>query len=91
MDSLQGSQGITSSSGGVFGFGNALGALAGGLSAAREARSTFGGLGSGQGTATVGEGKGLGFGRYTDKDVLQMIAHSSLDVVEDKQFVNGGM
>lgn len=37
------------------------------------------------------DGKGLGFGRYNDKHVLQMIAHSSLDVVEDKQFANGLM
>lgn len=85
MDSIQSA--TTSSSGGVFGFGNALGALTGGLSAAREARSTAGQ----QTSTTVGDGKGLGFGRYNDKDVLQMIAHSSLDVVEDKQFVNGAM
>ncbi|PWN36003.1 Sedlin [Meira miltonrushii] len=32
--------------------------------------------------------KPAGFGRYNDKHVLQMIAHSSLDVVEDKQFSN---
>jgi hypothetical protein len=38
-----------------------------------------------------GEGKGLGFGRYNDKHVLQMIAHSSLDVVEDKQFTSNLM
>jgi trafficking protein particle complex subunit 2 len=81
-----------STSGGVFGFGNALGAITGGLSAAaREARNTGqSGLsalqaGSG-GNSEKSDGKGLGFGRYNDKHVLQMIAHSSLDVVEDKQF-----
>lgn len=75
-----------STSGGVFGFGNALGAITGGLSAAaREARST-GQAGLPAGNGEKGEGKGLGFGRYNDKHVLQMIAHSSLDVVEDKQF-----
>ncbi|UZJ51892.1 hypothetical protein CBS101457_001212 [Exobasidium rhododendri] len=91
MESSQSSQSATISSGGVFGFGNALGALAGGLGAAREARNTYGGSGQGQASTTTGEGKGLGFGRYTDRDVLQMIAHSSLDVVEDKQFVNQAM
>lgn len=75
--------------GGVFGFGTALGALAGGLSAARDARNSSY-VGSAPST-TTGEGKGLGFGRYNDKDVLQMIAHSSLDAVEDRQFVNGAM
>jgi len=94
IDSIQSQQsgigGTSSGGGGVFGFGNALGALAGGLSAARESRNTYGG-GAGQGSTTAGEGKGLGFGRYNDKDVLQMIAHSSLDVVEDKQFTNGAM
>lgn len=38
-----------------------------------------------------GQGKGLGFGRYNDKHVLQMIAHSSLDTVEDVMFINGAM
>ncbi|KAK0522229.1 TRAPP subunit [Tilletia horrida] len=37
------------------------------------------------------EGRGLGFGRYNDRHVLQMIAHSALDVVEDVQFTNGAM
>lgn len=82
LDSTQSSQG-TIGGGGVFGFGTALGALAGGLT-----RSSY--TGSTANTST-GEGKGLGFGRYNDKDVLQMIAHSSLDVVEDRQFVNGAM
>ena len=101
LDSVQSSQSTlvstSSSSGGVFGFGNALGALAGGLSAAREVRNSYGPGGAGAGGGgqggppTSGDGKGLGFGRYNDKDVLQMIAHSSLDVVEDKQFVNGAM
>lgn len=90
QSSLAGPGGITSSSGGsVFGFGNALGALTGGLGAAREARNVYGG--NAGASSTSGEGKGLGFGRYNDKDVLQMIAHSSLDVVEDKQFVNNAM
>ncbi|PWN90283.1 Sedlin [Acaromyces ingoldii] len=88
--------GGTSTTGGVFGFGNALGALAGGLGSGSSARTgPFGGQASGGGGASApgsgGEGKGLGFGRYNDKHVLQMIAHSSLDVVEDKQFVNGAM
>jgi hypothetical protein len=92
MDSTQSSQSTITSSVGVFGFGNALGALAGGLSAAREARNSYNtGSGASQNPALIGEGKGLGFGRYNDKDVLQMIAHSSLDVVEDKQFVNSAM
>jgi hypothetical protein len=82
LDSTQSSQGALGG-GGVFGFGTALGALAGGLT-----RSSY--TGNAVNTAT-GEGKGLGFGRYNDKDVLQMIAHSSLDVVEDRQFVNGAM
>lgn len=88
-DGTQSSQGTlggsnsAGSGGGVFGFGTALGALAGGLT-----RNSY--TGSAASTAT-GEGKGLGFGRYNDKDVLQMIAHSSLDVIEDRQFVNGAM
>lgn len=82
LDSTQSSQG-TLGSGGVFGFGTALGALAGGLT-----RSSYAGNAA---NISTGEGKGLGFGRYNDKDVLQMIAHSSLDVVEDRQFVNGAM
>lgn len=87
----------SSGSGGLFGFGGALGALAGGLSS-----SSGGGAGSNQrnlsaasgtpnNSAGQAEGKGIGFGRYNDKHVLQMIAHSSLDVVEDKQFANGAM
>jgi hypothetical protein len=87
LDSTQSSQGTlggsTSGGGGVFGFGTALGALAGGLT-----RNSYAGSAA---STTTGEGKGLGFGRYNDKDVLQMIAHSSLDVVEDRQFVNGAM
>ncbi|PWN22709.1 Sedlin [Microstroma glucosiphilum] len=84
------------SSGGLFGFGGALGALAGGLSSSSaSSRTTGGGSGSAAGASGGGagseEGKGIGFGRYNDKHVLQMIAHSSLDVVEDKQFTNGLM
>ncbi|CAD6892594.1 unnamed protein product [Tilletia controversa] len=50
-----------------------------------------GGSGTGRAGATAAEGRGLGFGRYTDRHVLQMIAHSALDVVEDVQFTNGAM
>ncbi|CAO1615682.1 unnamed protein product [Sympodiomycopsis kandeliae] len=78
--------GSTGGGGGLFGFGGALGALAGGLSSSsanppQQSRNN---------TQSM-EGKGIGFGRYNDKHVLQMIAHSSLDVVEDKQFANNAM
>ncbi|KAK0566619.1 TRAPP subunit [Tilletia horrida] len=43
------------------------------------------------GNTSLAEGRGLGFGRYNDRHVLQMIAHSALDVVEDVQFSNGAM
>lgn len=84
----EGTSSTSGTSGGVFGFGNALGAIAGGLGAARD--TGRGNLGALHNTAS-GEGKGLGFGRYNDKHVLQMIAHSSLDVVEDKQFMGQNM
>ena len=42
-------------------------------------------------TTTAPTGKGLGFGRYRDKAVLQMIAHSAIDVVEDVSVTNGSM
>ncbi|CAO1620278.1 unnamed protein product [Parajaminaea phylloscopi] len=76
--------------GSIFGFAGALDALAGGLSSRGS-----GAMGSRASTAATSQdandGKGIGFGRYNDKHVLQMIAHSSLDVVEDKQFANGLM
>lgn len=82
----------------MFGFGTALGALAGGLSSVRDGvgsdgRGGAGGVSggaAGPGTGAEG-GKGLGFGRYDERHVLQMIAHSSIDVVEDLQFGNGAM
>lgn len=88
-------EGVGSSGGGVgsiFGFGGALDALAGGLSS-RGAAAGLSVRGSTKATggADATDGKGIGFGRYNDKHVLQMIAHSSLDVVEDKQFANGAM
>lgn len=80
----------TATSGGVFGFGNALGAITGGLGGA-SSRDAARQAGQTTATSNNGQGKGLGFGRYNDKHVLQMIAHSSLDVVEDKQFTNNLM
>jgi hypothetical protein len=78
----------------VFGFGTALGALAGGFTGLAGSTAltvgSSGNLGSGK-KGPGGQGRGLGFGRYNDKDVLQMIAHSSLDAVEDVQFFNGSM
>lgn len=84
----------TGGGGGLFGFGGALGALAGGLSSSNPSGQRTASSAATAGTASSSaqlEGKGIGFGRYNDKHVLQMIAHSSLDVVEDKQFVNGAM
>ncbi|KDN38145.1 Sedlin [Tilletiaria anomala UBC 951] len=83
----------SSSSGSVFGFGIALGALAGGLSglAGASSLSARGGGAAGSGGGLTGQGRGLGFGRYNDKDVLQMVALSSLDAIEDMQFFNGAM
>ncbi len=85
-----------SASGSVFGFGTALGALAGGFTGlAGSSGLTVGSAGNLQagtkGPLGGAAGRGLGFGRYNDKDVLQMIAHSSLDAVEDVQFFNGAM
>ncbi|PWN30357.1 Sedlin [Jaminaea rosea] len=87
-------------SGGIFGFGGSLGlgALAGGLSS-RGGGTTGGSQTSARPSSSSATAaghdasgqKGIGFGRYNDKHVLQMIAHSSLDVVEDKQFANGAM
>ncbi|PWN49543.1 Sedlin [Violaceomyces palustris] len=85
--------------GGVFGLGNAFGALASGLSGGvgvgrdKEKDRDSGGVGGGtdKGGKDGGAGRGLGFGRYNERHVLQMIAHSSLDVVEDVAQVNGAM
>ncbi|CAO1618733.1 unnamed protein product [Jaminaea pallidilutea] len=86
--------GADAGAGGIFGFSGALGALAGGLSSRGAGNAGGASQISSSRTAGAGgaeDGKGIGFGRYNDKHVLQMIAHSSLDVVEDKQFANGAM
>lgn len=81
----------------VFGFGSALTSISASLNRRdtlnrdsggrdRETETKTNANGQGQ-----GQGKGLGFGRYNDKHVLQMIAHSSLDTVEDVMFINGAM
>lgn len=85
----------SSTTGGVFGFGNALGSITSGFGGG-AGRDGGGGAGTAQGgvgapAGSGGDGKGLGFGRYNDKHVLQMIAHSALDVVEDKQFMSQAM
>lgn len=81
----QGQPGSSSGGGGIFGFGGSLGlgALAGGLSSRASGSS---GTAQQTSSSAAGEGTGIGFGRYNDRHVLQMIAHSSLDVVEDRQF-----
>ena len=78
----------------VFGFGSALSTLAGGLNRRDTLSQRDGSQREGAAAASgnvSAEGKGLGFGRYNDKHVLQMIAHSSLDTVEDVMFVNSAM
>ncbi|KAE8211015.1 hypothetical protein CF327_g5188 [Tilletia walkeri] len=69
---------------------SASAAAAGGNTAGLATGAAGGGVG-GSGGAAAAEGRGLGFGRYNDRHVLQMIAHSALDVVEDVQFTNGAM
>lgn len=83
-------------SSGIFGFSAAFGTWATPLS-----RATAGGSGSGSGTPVVPEPtspapslaeEGQGAAARTDEhQVLQMIAHGSLDVLEDKQFVDSSV
>lgn len=61
---------------GPFGFGTALGSSTGRPGAV---------------LSTPNARAGLSFGRYNDKDVLQMIAHSSLDAVEDVARYDGAL
>ncbi|KAN0064248.1 TRAPP subunit [Thecaphora frezii] len=63
--------------GGVFGFGSALRDLTSGLNLASAPANPN------TATTAAARQKGIGFARYNDKHVLQMIAHSSLDLVED--------
>lgn len=65
---------------GPFGAGAPLGSLPGAVSAIP--------VGTGRGAHASA---GLSFGRYNDKDVLQMIAHSSLDAVEDMALYDGAL
>ncbi|EPQ27642.1 uncharacterized protein PFL1_04780 [Pseudozyma flocculosa PF-1] len=79
---------FSSGGGGVFGFSSALRDLTSGLAAGTSgSSSSSAAAATASGSTGVGaakkEGKGIGFGRYNDKHVLQMIAHSSLDAVED--------
>jgi len=72
----------------MFGFGSALGALAGGLGNPRA-------LMGGSATAPSGTGADAKTGGSSitadDRHMLQMIAYGSLDVLEDKQFVSNAM
>ncbi|WFD35219.1 TRAPP subunit [Malassezia cuniculi] len=63
---------------GLFGFGSALGALADGIGGSRML------MGSG------GE-KNEGNTGSAERQMLQMIAHGSLDIIEDRQFVSNTM
>lgn len=75
-------------SGGVFGFAASLQALAGGL----RGDASDGAPGAGGARAAGGQqGNKLGFGRYGAAETLQMIAHSSLDAVEDRMITSGNL
>lgn len=72
----------------MFGFGSALGALAGGLG---NPRALMGGAAAAPG-GTASESKTGGSSITADeRHMLQMIAYGSLDVLEDKQFVSNAM
>lgn len=69
----------TSGSGSIFGFGSALGALADGIGGSRMLM--------GGNAPEKSDGGNAGAERH----MLQMIAHGSLDVIEDRQFVTNTM
>lgn len=73
-----------SGEGGMFGFAASLQALAGGL---RGAGSETGAQDAATTSASQGANS-LGFAGYSAAETLQMIAHSSLDAVEDRQWTS---